>query len=101
MLLKFSQKPSHFFGNFGILSVFIGFLIVAILYLVKFAYGVLINQHSYLFFIAIMMIIVGVQLFSIGILGEIIVSRSVDKKEFFRIKKILKWNLQKPPLFYR
>ena len=90
VLLRFSQKPSHFFGNLGMFSSILGFLVIVGLYLAKFIYGILINQHPYLFFVGLLLVIVGVQLFSIGILGEIIVSKHSGKKDYFRIKKTLK-----------
>lgn len=90
VLLRFSQRPAHFFGNLGALSSLMGILVILGMYFAKFFYDIHISAHPYLFFLGLLMVIVGVQLMSIGFLGEIIISTSPGKKEFYRIKMILK-----------
>lgn len=89
-LLRFSQQPSHFFGNAGLFSFLLGFLIIAGLYIAKFTQGILINQHPYLFLVGIALFIVGGQLFSTGILAEFLLGQRPKGQVFFRIKQILK-----------
>lgn len=89
-LLRFSQKPSHFFGNAGLFSFLLGFLIIVALYIAKFTQGVLINQHPFLFLVGIALFIVGGQLFSTGILAEFLLGQRPKEQAFFRIKTILK-----------
>lgn len=89
-LLRFSQKPSHFFGNAGLLAFSLGFIIIAGLYVAKFALGILIKEHPYLFFVGIALFIVGGQLFSTGILAEFILGKNPEPKNYYRVKTILK-----------
>ncbi|GAB3259421.1 glycosyltransferase family 2 protein [Larkinella harenae] len=81
---KFSRRPMHFFGTFGTLSFFIGTLIT--IYLIGEKLYNIANQLKYrnvtdnpLFFLALVAIIIGVQLFLAGFLGEMLVRQSTQK----------------------
>ncbi|MGV3558815.1 glycosyltransferase family 2 protein [Larkinella arboricola] len=81
---KFSRRPMHFFGTFGTLSFFIGSLITV--YLIGEKLYNIANQLRYrnvtdnpLFFLALVAIILGVQLFLAGFLGEMMVRQSSHK----------------------
>ncbi|MFD1141643.1 glycosyltransferase family 2 protein [Larkinella insperata] len=81
---KFSRRPMHFFGTFGTLSFFIGSLITV--YLIGEKLYNIANQQRYrnvtdnpLFFLALVAIILGVQLFLAGFLGEMLVRQSTHK----------------------
>ena len=90
VLIKFSQRPAHFFGNFGVLSSLIGLAVIIGLYIAKFVFQILISERPYFFFLGLLLVIVGVQLISIGFLGEIIISNRSINKDHYRIKNILK-----------
>jgi hypothetical protein len=67
---RYTRRPLHLFGTVGVLSLIIGIIIN--LYL---SYGWLMGQpigNRPLFFLGILLTILGVQLFSIGLLGEMI-----------------------------
>ncbi len=69
-LTRFTSSPMYLFGSFGILSLFAGFVILAYLSILWFqGQGI---GHRPLFFLGILMIIVGAQFFSIGFLGEMV-----------------------------
>lgn len=85
---RFKKRPMHFFGSLGSLSFFTGFAITLYLLWEK--------QHNIkhhlrvrevvdqpLFFLSIMVIIIGVQLFLAGFLGEIMAYQ--NKKEEYII----------------
>ncbi|MCK4744946.1 glycosyltransferase family 2 protein, partial [Candidatus Parcubacteria bacterium] len=72
LLTKYARKPAHFFGSLGIMSAAIGFifcLYLSILWLI----GEKPIGNRPLLFLGILLIIIGIQLFSMGLLGEIII----------------------------
>jgi glycosyltransferase involved in cell wall biosynthesis len=85
---KFKKRPMHFFGSLGTLSFLMGFSITLWLILDKLS-----NLRNHLkardvvdqplFFLALVAIIVGVQLFLAGFLGEIMANQ--NKKEEYVI----------------
>ena len=85
-LKRYLRRPLHFFGAGGMLCFFVGFLIEA--YFV----GLKIAGHSIgrrpLFFLGILLIIVGLQLFSLGLLGEMIVNTGQSRPEFSFKKRL-------------
>ncbi|RRB11769.1 glycosyltransferase family 2 protein [Larkinella knui] len=81
---KFSRRPMHFFGTFGSLSFFVGTLIT--IYLIGEKLYNIAKHLKYrnvtdnpLFFLALVAIILGVQLFLAGFLGEMLVRQSTTK----------------------
>jgi len=74
-ITRFSIRPMHLFGAFGLISLLAGFAIL--LYLsVQWFMGVPIGNRP-LFFLGILAMILGVQFFSIGLLGELITNLRV------------------------
>ncbi len=74
LLTKFTHRPGHFFGSVGFLSFGIGFLTAAYLTVLWFLGERPIGNRP-LLFLAILLIVVGIQLVSLGLLGELIVSQ--------------------------
>ncbi len=78
---KFKKKPMHFFGSLGVISFFLGLLSTSwIIYdkMSKISEGIPINEirpvtDQPLFYIALVSIIIGAQLFLAGFLAEIII----------------------------
>ncbi|MEX2463832.1 MAG: glycosyltransferase family 2 protein [Balneolaceae bacterium] len=68
---KYKQRPMHFFGSIGILFLLIGGLVSAYLTYLKLFMGEPLSNRP-LLFLGILLILVGVQFFSIGFLGEMI-----------------------------
>jgi len=84
---KFGKKPMHLFGTMGFLSFFIGGVITLWLIiekLLKMDSGEKYRQvtDQPLFYIALVAIIVGVQLFVAGFLGELISRNSPDRNTY-------------------
>lgn len=73
-LLKYSDKPMYFFGKWGIVSLLIGIIICAYLSIQWFM-GSYIGTRP-LLQLGVLCIITGVQLFSIGFIGNLIVDSS-------------------------
>lgn len=68
---KYMKQPMHFFGLFGVLFLLFGFAISGYLAVLKLFFGEPLANRP-LLFLGILLIMVGVQFFSIGFLGEII-----------------------------
>jgi glycosyltransferase involved in cell wall biosynthesis len=88
---KFGKKPMHFFGVLGTLAFFTGFFITVYLVYEKISTaGNEIIPRSItdqpLFFLALVMTIIGVQLFLAGFLGEMI-SRNASERNEYGIKQ--------------
>lgn len=84
---KYILRPLHFFGILGIFSLFIGFMVLIYLSILKFTAGVGLSERPLLFF-GILMFLMGIQLITTGFLGEMI-TYSRKKEEHYIIKKYL------------
>lgn len=86
-ILKFGRKPMHFFGTLGALSFIVGFLITVLLLgekLYKLYHGIPLSKirpvvEQPLFFLSLVSLVAGLQMFLTGFLGELIVRNSNDK----------------------
>lgn len=92
---RFRQKPMHFFGVFGSLSFVIGFMFTAkifwhkmdSLYFSKIPLERDITEQP-LFYMALVALIIGVQLFVTGFLAEMFAMQSLTKRDYLVIDKI-------------
>ena len=81
VLTRYLKRPGHFFGGLGIVSGGSGFLILAGLSLQKLCFGASIG-HRPLFFLGILLLLLGVQLVSTGLIGELInFNRTSSRKD--------------------
>ncbi|GAB4548304.1 MAG: glycosyltransferase family 2 protein [Anaerolineae bacterium] len=71
-LLSYSTRPIHIFGLLGMLSVLLGVGIGVYLTIIKFLYQAALAERPLLLF-AILLVMVGVQLVTMGLLGEMVV----------------------------
>lgn len=84
---KFGRKPMHFFGLLGSLMFFIGFvasIVIGALKLYNMAHGlhyILVTDSPY-FYIALTTMIIGVQLFLAGFIGELVVRNSSRRNDY-------------------
>ncbi|MEH6306014.1 glycosyltransferase family 2 protein [Olivibacter sp. CPCC 100613] len=90
---KFSKRPMHFFGSLGVLSFMGGFVLTFWLILDKLIsiskgtpYRNVTDQP--LFYIALVAIIVGTQLFLTGFISEL-VSRNANERNNYQIEKVI------------
>jgi len=87
---RFRKRPMHFFGSLGVMSFLIGLISVGwIIYekLSKISNNIPLDQirpvtDQPLFYIALVTIIVGVQLFLVGFISELIISINSDKNGY-------------------
>ena len=77
---RYIKRPMHFFGFLGALAFFVGLLVNGYL-TYDWIMGHPLSNRPMLF-LGILLIIVGVQFFSVGLLGEMLVRNSYDEKEY-------------------
>ena len=86
-LNRYNQQPLHLFGSFGIGFLSIGFFVECCVLYYKYALGHPFSKHMALLTFGVMLIVIGIQFFSIGLLGELM-ARSTQGNEN-RIKKFI------------
>ncbi|MFH1827385.1 MAG: glycosyltransferase family 2 protein [bacterium] len=77
-LTGYLRRPAHFFGTFGILSFFMGFLIGLYISYLRLTTGS-IQYRQPLLFLGILLMVVGVQLITTGLLAEMLVNFNQEK----------------------
>jgi hypothetical protein len=90
-LLDYSTKPLQFFGSWGLLSTAAGFLTGLFLAYEKFVVHIeIMKEHGPMLFAAVLLIVCGIQLVSVGLLGEML-SRTYyesQKKPTYTVRDI-------------
>ena len=81
---KYMDRPLHFFGMVGFLSILFG--LIAEIYVLYCKYVLLhsFQQHIAMIIFGSLLIITGVQLFTFGLIGEIIVNKNHKTKNFIK-----------------
>lgn len=79
---KFGKRPMHFFGLIGTISFVIGFGIAFYLAIAKFAFQEYKMTERPIFYFGILAMVIGVQLFLAGFLGELISRNSTDRNNY-------------------
>jgi glycosyltransferase involved in cell wall biosynthesis len=87
-LISYGKAPSHLFGLLGFLLSLAGMIVIATQYIIKFLYGIPIHEKPYLFMLAVLSTILGVQFISLGLLGEMIVVSPSKRGDYIIKKKI-------------
>lgn len=72
-LTGYLSRPGHFFGTFGFVSFFFGFIIGLYITYLRITTGNIQNRHP-LLYLGMLLMIVGVQLVTTGLLAEMFVS---------------------------
>ncbi|HMY23451.1 MAG TPA: glycosyltransferase family 2 protein, partial [Chitinophagales bacterium] len=86
---KYGKRPMHLFGTLGVLSFFFGVLILVYLTVLKLIFSSevsLTNRPS--FYLAMLTVIVGTQLFVAGFLGELIARNGIERNTYSIGEKI-------------
>jgi len=92
---KFARRPMHFFGTLGLISFLVGFFFTAkilwdkldSIYFSKIPLKRDVTQQP-IFYLALVALVIGVQLFLTGFIAELITRLSVSKKEYLTIERI-------------
>jgi glycosyltransferase involved in cell wall biosynthesis len=76
---RYRYRPLHLFGGLGLATSFVGFLILLYLTAIKIG-GAGIGERP-LLLLGALLIVVGIQLLSLGLVGEMITSHHAEKEE--------------------
>lgn len=87
-MTRFASRPMHFFGTFGTLAFLGGFLISLWISIDKLVYGNPIGDRP-LLLLGIMLILVGVQMFTTGLIGQMIVEPRMQQTDTLQITETL------------
>ena len=85
-LNRYDQQPLHLFGFFGLISLHLGLIVECVVLYFKYGLGEPFAKHMALLMFGIMLIVIGIQFFSMGLLGELM-ARTAQEQEN-RIRKI-------------
>ena len=87
-LSKYTQSPLYFFGQIGLFTFLSGLGIEFYVLYLKYGMGEPFAKHMALLMLGVLIIVIGIQFFSIGLVGEMIANSNQDKES--RVKGILK-----------
>ncbi|NOX88742.1 MAG: glycosyltransferase family 2 protein [Calditrichaeota bacterium] len=85
-ITRYRQKPMHLFGLFGLINIMVGFAILLYLTILWFQ-GIGIGRRP-LLFLGILLVIVGAQSFSLGLIGDMLISTR-DTRPKFAVKEVI------------
>jgi glycosyltransferase involved in cell wall biosynthesis len=86
---KFGKRPMHFYGLYGSICFFIGFVITLYLIAARLIVGVNFGLTSKPgFYIALAVMIIGMQLFLAGFIAELISRNSANRNEYLISEKL-------------
>ena len=87
---KFLTRPMHVFGSLGLTSMGLGVLIGAYLTFVKFAFNQDIGDRP-LLILVVVLLLAGVQLFSFGLLGELLIRTYHESqgRPIYRVREVV------------
>ncbi|WP_254568121.1 glycosyltransferase [Oscillatoria sp. HE19RPO] len=87
---KFLTRPMHVFGGFGIISMVLGFGLGLYLTILKLGFGASIGDRP-LLILAVVLFLAGVQLFSFGLLAELLMRtyHESQQRPIYRIREVI------------
>lgn len=83
-LTRFMSQPMHFFGSFGVLAFLAGLAISFWLTLEKLLWNQPLTNRP-LLLLGVLMILVGVQMFTTGLLGELLIRERMERAPLYQI----------------
>jgi len=78
---KYLRRPMHFFGLWGMAFVSVGLIAEIYLLVLKYAYGEPFQKHIALMMLGVLLIVFGMQFFSLGLISEMIAYHQKSKKQ--------------------
>ncbi len=92
---RFAQRPMHFFGAWGIISFLVGFAFtvkigwdkIDSVFISKIPLKREITEQP-IFYLALVAVVLGVQLFLTGFIAELLARKSISKKDYLVIEEI-------------
>ncbi len=89
-ITRFAKRPMHFFGTIGSLSFFAGFVILIYLSIAKIFWAKYAMTDRPLFFLGLLAIMFGTQLFLTGLLADL-VSRTSQDRNKYQVDERINW----------
>ena len=96
-LTRFAVRPMHFFGSIGTAAFLLGFIIDAWIAIDKIVFGNAIGDRPALLLGAIL-IVFGGQMFTTGLLGEMIIRPAMEDTDSYRVRETLSSAISPPPV---
>ncbi len=85
---KFGKRPMHFFGLYGTLCFLLGFVMSIYMVIAKFAYAEYSLTNKPIFYIALTVMVIGMQLFLAGFIAELLGRNSPERNSYLIEKKL-------------
>jgi glycosyltransferase involved in cell wall biosynthesis len=94
---KFLTRPMHVFGFLGIISTVAGIILGLYLTIVKLGFGENIGDRP-LLILAVVLLLTGIQLFSLGLLGELLMRTYHESqgRPIYRVREVVEHRPSKP-----
>lgn len=86
-LNRYTQKPLHLFGLFGLACLLLSFISEIYVVSLKLFFGHPFQKHFAMMLFGVMLFILGLWFFSIGLIGEMVAQSTQDREE--RVKQIV------------
>jgi len=86
-LTRFAVRPMHFFGSIGTVAFLFGFIISLWLTVDKLVFGEALSDRPLLLFGALL-ILFGAQMFTTGLLGEIVIQPRMEETASYQVAEI-------------
>ena len=87
-LIKFTKKPLRFFGLTGSVILLLGFLVTSYLVVSRLLFGVSLSDRP-LFLVGILFLVLGLQIFAIGLVGEIVIFTHAKELKEYTVEEIV------------
>lgn len=97
LVTHYARSPLYLFGGIGFITGSIGFILGLYLSIMKIFYNMPLYNRP-LLFLSVLLVMVGLQFFSIGLLGELIVNQARSHNRFRSISIAETVNVQHPEL---
>jgi glycosyltransferase involved in cell wall biosynthesis len=95
-MLRFVRKPFRFFGLIGFSVFLIGALITAVLVLQRLFFGMPLGDRPALV-ISSLIVVLGIQIFAIGLIAEVIIFTQGRKLKEYRVERIVAFPSPREP----
>jgi glycosyltransferase involved in cell wall biosynthesis len=87
-LIKFTRKPLRFFGLTGTSVLLTGMAITGYLVIARLFFGVALSDRP-LFLVGVLFVVLGIQIFAIGLIGEIIIFTHAREMKEYTVEEII------------
>jgi len=85
---RFGKRPMHFFGAMGTLTFFVGFVILLYLVILKYLQNETGMTERPVFYLGLLTVVIGTQLFLTGFVAELVSRSAVDKDRYLIEERI-------------